>query len=210
MSDGYLSDKEQIEVIKQWWHRQGRFIAIAIVIGLLIGFGWRGWKQHEIKRSIAASRIYQSVIQAKQKNNTKAVIAGATVLVKKYPKTVYASLASLIAANAHVQEKNNAAALANLHWVVVHANAKRFKQVALISEARVLVADGQSKQALSLLSTTHDKSFQPLVDWVKGDAYTAMKAPKEARHYYQLAKQALAASPEAVALLNMKLATPDV
>lgn len=209
MTDGYISDKEQIEAIKRWWQKHGRFIAIAIAIGLLIGFAWRSWHQHLQKRNLQASRIYQSVSQASQKNDLKAVVAGTQALTNKYSKTVYAGLSSLLCAKAHVEAKQNQKALGNLQWVIDHAKAARIKQVASILAARIWVAEKNPKKALSSLSVVYDKSFDPLINWARGDAYSAMKNNEKAHHYYQLAKTGLAASPPAVALLNMKLATSN-
>ena len=36
-----LSNKEQADLVKAFWNDYGRWIAIAIIIGLVLGFGWR-------------------------------------------------------------------------------------------------------------------------------------------------------------------------
>ena len=35
----YMTDKEQIQQIKEWWGDQGKWLALAIAIGLALGFG---------------------------------------------------------------------------------------------------------------------------------------------------------------------------
>ena len=208
MTDGYISEKEQIESIKKWWSEQGKFIAIAIVIGLLIGFGWRYWHQLQDRREQNASAIYQSVLQADQANQSVTVVGGAEILMKDFADTPYASLAALIWAKEAVLVQKYDLALSKLQWVIEHSKVSRFQQIAHISAARILLELGKTDAALTQLNAVKTKDFAPLVDWVKGDAYRLTGDVTLSRQYYEDAKNALTALPPATALMNMNLAQP--
>lgn len=208
MTDGYISDKEQIESMKKWWSEQGKYIAIAVVIGLLIGFGWRYWHQMQVRRTENASAIYQSVVQADNAKQSVTVVGGAKILMKDFANTPYASLAAMIWAKEAVLVKKYDLALSKLQWVIAHGKVDRLKEIAHISAARILLEQGKTKQALAQLKSVNTKSFAPLVDWVKGDLYRQEGDAKLSRKYYQEAKNALAAVPPAAALMNMNLAQP--
>ena len=47
-----LSNKEQADLVKAFWNDYGRWISIAILIGLLVGFGWRWHNNHEQKQQM--------------------------------------------------------------------------------------------------------------------------------------------------------------
>jgi len=208
MSDGYTSDKEQVESMKRWWKEQGKYIAMAIVVGLLIGFGWRYWHQLQARRMENASAIYQTVLQADKNKQSITVVGGAKILMKDYASTPYASLAAMIWAKEAVLVKKYPLALEKLQWVIKHSRVERFKQIAHISAARILLELGKSKEALAELQAVKTKSFVPLVDWVKGDAYRQEGNAALSRKYYQDAKTALQGMPPAAALMNMNLAQP--
>src|SRR3990167_11172787 len=96
MLDGYVSEKEQLESIRKWWHSNGKFILIAVVVGLSLGFGWKYWHQLQLRRDENAAMIYQSIIQADSQNNMKTAQGCAKLLMNQFPKTPYASLAALL------------------------------------------------------------------------------------------------------------------
>ena len=55
----YLSGKEQMGIIKKWWHNwSGCAIAINVVVRLLIVFWWWYWYRHQIEKIECASQRY--------------------------------------------------------------------------------------------------------------------------------------------------------
>ena len=42
MAEGYESDDEQIEALKQWWHEHGTSTVVTVVVALACYFGWQG------------------------------------------------------------------------------------------------------------------------------------------------------------------------
>lgn len=208
MLDGYVSEKEQIESIRKWWHEHGKFILIAVVIGLSLGFGWKYWHQIQLRRDENAAMIYQSIMQANSQNNIKTVQGGAKLLIDQFPKTPYASLAALLSAKESVAQNNYADALTQLNWVIAHSDQPRLQQIARISTARILLAQNHPKEAMTIISVVNDKHFSPLIAWVKGDIDTQQGDAKNAQANYVAAKNALAQFPPAANLLSQLLAQP--
>ena len=208
MLDGYVSEKEQIESIRKWWTENGKFIAIAIIIGLAIGFGWRYFHTFEKRRAENAAMVYQSVTQADAQGDITTAQGGAKVLMDQFLGSPYASLAALLSAKESVAQNQLPAALTQLQWVIKNSNQKRLQQVARIYAARILLAQHNSVAAMNELKIVNDKSFEPLINWVKGDIDAQNGDATKARAHYADAKSALAEFPPAVDFLDKQIAQP--
>lgn len=208
MLDGYVSEKEQLEEIKKWWHSNGKLIAIAIVIGLAVGFGWRYWQKMEINRAENAAMIYQSVVQADAQNNITTAQGGAKILMAQFSSSPYASLGAFLWAKEAVAKNDLSTALAQLQWVIHHSDQNRLKQMARISAARILLSQGNLKAAMTELKTVNDKQFAPLIAWVTGDIFAQEGNAKKAAAQYQIAKNGLTGFQPAQTYLDQLLATP--
>ena len=57
-----MSDKEQIDMLKKWWTNYGKSILIAIIVGLLLGYGWNYYRTHQATTREQASLIYQKLL----------------------------------------------------------------------------------------------------------------------------------------------------
>lgn len=192
MLDGYVSEKEQLESIKKWWQTNGKWIAISIIIGLLLGFGWRYWHQIQLRRDDNASMLYQSIVEADAKNNYKTAQGGTAILQKNFSRTPYASLSTLLSAKEFILEKNDDQALQQYQWVMTHSDLPRLQQIARISAARLLLAQNHPNAALKIITIVNDKHFEPLIAWVKGDIDMQKGDRQKAYAHYQIAKNALA------------------
>lgn len=208
MLDGYVSEKEQIESIRKFWNEHGKFILIAVVIGLLIGFGWRYFHTLEKRRAENAAMVYQSVVQADSQNDVATAQGGAKLLMTHFSSSPYASLAALLSAKEAIAKNDLPGALTTLQWVIKNSDQKRLQQVARIYAARILLAQNNPTAAMNELKTVNDKSFDPMINWVKGDISTKENNAINARDYYAKAKNALAEFPPAVDYLDKQIAQP--
>lgn len=204
----YETDNEQLDQLKKWWVTNGTWVTIAVVIGLLAGFGWRYWQQQQSDRRQQASLLYQQLIGADSQNKRDEVIQIAAEMTKRYPQTEYASISNLFAAKTAVAQNNNDAAIPKLQWVIDHSKNPSLKQIARLREARVLLAINKAAEAQKLLATIDDKVYQPAIDEVQGDIYTALGDRAKARQSYQAAQVGLSAVLGEDPLLSMKLAQP--
>ncbi len=206
MLDGYVSEKEQLESIQKWWRENGKFLMIAIIIGLAIGFGWRYWRTLSMHRAENASVVYQSVLQADSQNKITTAQGGATILMNDFSSSPYASLSALLFAKEAVAQNALPTALTKLQWVIKNSDQKSLKQIARIDAARILLSQKNTTAAMNELKIVDDKSFLPLVNWVKGDIETQLGNAVAAKQDYLAAKKALAEFPPANDLLKQQLA----
>lgn len=203
-----LTDKEQVEMLQEWWKDYGKAIAIAVVVGLAIGFGWRYFRQHKVEHAEKASVIYQAMLTADSKKEYATAQQYATELVQRYNHTPYADMASLTWAREAVLQNNYQLALTQLHWVIDNSKIPTLKQIARLRASRVLLAQNKSQEALNVLKIVNDLMYQPLIDQIKGDAYAALGNHKASTASYQSAQTGLLAAGMEDPLLNMKLARP--
>lgn len=208
MLDGYVSEKEQLETMRKWWNENGKFLLIAIIIGLAVGFAWKYWRGMQVRYAENAAQIYQSVLDANTQNNTVTAQGGAKILMQHYSSSPYASLAALLSAKDFVLANNLPMALSDLQWVVDHSEQKRLQQIARLSSARILLSQHKPQLAMTQLNTVNDKTFMPMIEWIKGDIYTAENDAKNADAAYLKAKDAFAGFPPAQNLLTQELAQP--
>jgi predicted negative regulator of RcsB-dependent stress response len=188
--EGYVSEKEQIQLIKDWWKKNGSTILITIVLVFGLGFGWRYWHYYKNKQAEQASVLYEQMLSASIAKKTDDFKLFAQHLIKDYASTPYATLASLLSARANIEQNNLSDAQQDLTWVIQHGKNKSFKQIARIRAARLLLDNNKLQQALQLLKHINDKAFMPAILETRGDVFVAQGDKAQALEEYQTALQA--------------------
>jgi predicted negative regulator of RcsB-dependent stress response len=201
----YETDNEQMEALKKWWGDYGKWVVIAIVLGLALGFGWRYWQQQQLQKRQQASLLYQQIIVADSQKTRAAVVQLSAEITRRFPRTEYAALANLVAAKNIIAEGNLNVAASKLQWTLDHSRTASVRQIARLREARVLLALKKPAEAQKLLAVVDDKAFRPAIDEVQGDIYLALGDTAKAHQSYQSAQTGLSALGEDV-VLSMKLA----
>lgn len=185
--DVYLSEKEQIQKIKDWWKKYGTTLLVCLAIFAGGTFGWRYWQQYKVKRAEQASNLYMQMLSADLAHQTNNVQLYAQHLMADYSSTPYASFAALTLARENVNANDLKSAKGNLYWVVDHSGNKSLRQIAKIREARVLLALNQSQQALDLLNKVDDKAYGALIAETRGDIFLSLGNKTKALQQYQAA-----------------------
>lgn len=200
----YLTEQEQIELIKSWIKQYGLVILAGIVFATVLLSGWRYWQHRQAKILTHASNVYDELLYARAQNDTNAMNVQAKKLFSHYPQTSYGQLAALMLARNAIAAKNYPEAESKLHWVIDHSSTSALREIASLRLARVMLAEQQAQAALDLLQKIEDKSFIGLRDEIRGDAYVALKKIALARESYQAALQELPNAETARPLLQMK------
>lgn len=201
----YLTEQEQIQLLKNWLKSYGPSILLGFVIATLIAGGWRYWQNYRQRTLLHASAVYDEMLAARAQNNTNETLVQAKKLYSHYSSTPYADMAALVLARDATLKKNYPEAITQLDWVMGHADSSAIRQIARLRKARILISDKKPKEALSLLEKVNDSKFMGLIEETRGDAYLALTDNKAARNAYQ---QALAELPNADVtrpILQMKL-----
>lgn len=200
----YLTEQEQVELLKQWIKQYGLVILAGLLISLATITGWRYWQARQQRILNHASAVYDEMLTARAQNDTNNTRVQSEKLFSHYTGTTYAQMAALMLARDAIYQKNYAEAEKQLQWVIDNSSIRSFQQIARIRLARLLINENKAKDALTLLETVNDKSFNGLTNEVRGDAWVALKDSNKARDAY---KQALDDLPNAEVirpLLQMK------
>jgi len=200
----YLTEQEQIELLKNWIKQYSLVIIAGVLLAVAGISGWRYWQQRQNKTLNHASAVYDDMLTARVQSDSAATLVQADKLLGHYQSTVYGQMATLMEARTAVIKKNYSAAETKLGWVIDHSKIKAIRQIARIRLARVLIAENKPQDGINTLQTVDDKSFNGLIDEVKGDAYLAMKNTDQARQAYKLAISELPNAEVIRPLLQMK------
>ena len=191
--EGYASEQEQIEAIKKWWKENGKFIIVGLVLGFVVLIGSRTWIEHKHSLAEGASMEFEQLLVELNQQNNEAVDQRAERIISTYPKTPYAPLAAMALAKAKIADGDLAAAHEKLQWALDHAQQPEIQHTARLRLAKVLIAQGESTQAISLLDGADADNFRALYEEVKGDAYRATGDTAKAVQSYKQAMEAQAA-----------------
>lgn len=183
----YMTEEEQLQVMKSWWKRYGSLITVLFSVILLTISGFKYWNWHEEKIIQQASTTYEHLMLAFSNQDNKGVRGYANQLLTDYGQTVYADAARLTLAKLYIARTNYARAREELAHVAEHSKMLALQQVAKIRLARLLAVEKSYDSALDELDTVQDPSYLPTINELKGDINAAVDRNKEAIAFYSTA-----------------------
>lgn len=201
----YDSEKEQLEAIKKWWKENGRSITVGLVLGIGGVLGWTSWRTYSNAQAEKASIIYEQLVNLSNAGQTTVAAEQSDILMRDFPKSMYASLGALIRAKNAFEGGEQAKAEGYLRWVMENAPNPGVQNIARIRLARVVLANGKPQEALSLLNESNPQGFEALWEETRGDALVTMNDAAAARSAYERALVATGVSDTARRRLRMKL-----
>ncbi len=196
------TEEEQLERLKEWWSKNGKFVIAGLVIGLATVIGLRMWTDTRNSEAEAASQQYEQLLGLVEQGDSAQAEQIAGTLLTEYSSTPYASLAKLMLARLKVEQGDLVAAATFLRQVMDNAKQEEIRQLARLRLARVLLADGKADEALSVVEGADSAVIQADSEIIKGDIYLAQGKRAEARAAYE---RAMVLGAENQRLLQMKL-----
>lgn len=200
----YLTEQEQIEILKSWLKQYSGVIIGGILIALLIISGWRYWEARQAKTLRHASSIYDEMLAARLQNESDTIWIKAKKLNKDYKRTVYGQMAAFMLSKNAIDHNQYQEAKQYLNEAIKNSSTASFREIARTRLARVLIAENHAAESLEILKTVDDKNFLGLINEIRGDAYLSMNKPETAKKYYQLALNELPHADTTRPLLQMK------
>lgn len=209
-------EEETLEAIKRWWNESGKFIAMGIAAIVVLYFGWQLWGSSRTGVAAEASAIYDQLtgIAVVEPGQQVAVAERerALVLVERlkseYSSSTYALYAAMFGARLAVEANDLAAARQQLEWLLANTRSGMFGStdptlvaLAQLRLARVLLAQGQGEQALTVISGVEAGALAAEFDELRGDIYLGQGQADLALTAYEAAAAAGNASP----VLQLKL-----
>ncbi|SDS72382.1 Putative negative regulator of RcsB-dependent stress response [Halopseudomonas litoralis] len=204
----YQTEDEQVEKIKEVWHRHGVPVLTGVVLALAGVFGWNGWTNYQETKAANASAVYQNMLESVLQDDSEAGRTRgaelAETLRKDYPGTRYASFAALMQARLAVEAEDFAAAETLLRDVADDGSDKALQEVARQRLARVLAQLERAEEGLELFSAPISGELLAGREEVRGDLLLTLGRVEDARLAYQAALDATG-DPRARPQLQLKL-----
>jgi predicted negative regulator of RcsB-dependent stress response len=204
--DEFLSEKEQIERIREWWRENGWFLVGGVALGAIALFGWHQYQRHLDTRAVQAEELYVQVRDAVGDNDRDAAAKLVEQLRDEYASSPYTDQAGLILARAYLVSDTSKAG-EELRYVMEHTGDQELGLIARLRLARVLIYEMKEQDALNLLAVDDPGQFAAQIDEIRGDAYVALGDADAARTAYASALTAPGADWLNRNFLEMKLSS---
>lgn len=203
--DEYLSDKEQLERVRQWWRENGWFLIGGVAIGLLAIYGYRQYFVYQDRQSEAAAALYAAVKQATDDSDAAVAESVFQQLRTDYPNHAYTYQAALLVARGELVSAPDSAA-EKLRFAMEGSSDPELAMIARLRLARVLAYREQYDEALAVLAVESPGEFAGRINEIRGDIYVARGDTNAARTAYLEALVASGAELLDRSFLQMKLA----
>lgn len=200
-----LEEQEQIDALKAWWAQYGTYVVLAVALFVASVFGAQFWRYYQNRQAEQAAALYDKVEAADASHDAKKMADAAAQLAEQFPRSGYASRASLLAARADSWAGDAKGSEARLQWTLDHAASGEIKDAARLRLAGVLLDGKRYDEALKLLDAPHGAGFDGLYADLKGDVLAAGGKAAEAKANYRVALEKLDQSGGYRAMVQMKL-----
>jgi predicted negative regulator of RcsB-dependent stress response len=200
-----LSDKEQVERLRQWWRENGWFLIGGVAIGLLAIYGYRQYFVYRDGQSEAAAALYAAVKQATDGSDTAAAETVYEQLRADHPDNAYTYQAALLLARGELVSAPDSAA-EKLRFAMEGTSDPELAMVARLRLARVLAYREQYDEALAVLTVESPGEFGGRISEIRGDIHAARGDTNAARTAYLEALVGTGAALLDRSFLQMKLA----
>lgn len=185
MADHY-EEEAQVEQFKRWWGENWKSLAAGLILGLLVIFGWEGYKRHNVQQAEQASQMYEDLKMALDAHKNDEAIALGDKLIKEFSSTPYAANAALHLAQSAVQQNKLDDAVLRLRWVSEHSKDAGISDLAKLRLARVLWQQKKTDDALKLTEGDHG-GYTALFTELHGDIKLSQGDRTAARSAYEQA-----------------------
>lgn len=182
--DEFLSEKEQLEQIRQWWREYGWYMIGGVALGGALLFGWSQYQSYRQERIAAASAIYDELAVAVL--DRAEVRAGELLeeLRAQFPTSPYTDQAGLMKASLDLDLQEPDAAVAELRRVIAQTADDELALIARLRLARVLLHLERYDEALAVVDGVDPGRFIARFNELRGDVYLAQGDPERARTAY--------------------------
>ena len=170
--DEYLSEKEQIEQLRQWWRENGWYLIGGAVIVALGFVGLNQYRAYQTREAEAAEALYRE-LKADLDDDDR---AGADSLLGQleadHAGSAYLDQARLLIAEANLIRDTDRT-IDELEHVVDESDDPGLVKIARIRLARVLAWEEQYDRALDVLDIDDPGEFSARFNEVRGDIHAA-------------------------------------
>lgn len=167
----YKTEEEQVEDLKRWWEKNGKFVIIGGIVVIAGVVGGKTWKDFQITSSGKLSAQYDLMLQEMDSGNVDSAIQRATDLTDKNPDTEYALLATLAAAKMYVDKGDYDSAAQKLSATLSSTKDEKLQHIVRLRLAKVLIAQNKLDEAMTHATFPQVGAYASQYSIVKGDIY---------------------------------------
>ena len=203
-----LQEQEQLDALKAFWKQYGNLITWTLTF-VLAGFAaWNGWNWWQRNEAGKAGALYEELERGAQAGDAERTARAFGDLKERFPRTLHAQQAALLAAKVQADKGQGDAALAALAWVADQAADDEYRVIARLRASGVLMDQKKYDEALKQLDAAQQgkvREFDALIADRRGDVLAAQGKKAEAVTAYQSAHKAMDAKVDYRQLLDAKL-----
>jgi len=169
--DDLLSEKEQVEQLREWWRENGSWVIAGIVLGVGAIAGWNYWQSSQGEQRIEASMRFEDLAEEVNENRLEAAETVAAEIFTDYPATVYADQARLAMARLYMDQGRDVDAADALRALIDTGNNEEMKLVARLRLGKILLYQDKPAEVIELLEGFEDTGFAARYAETIGDAH---------------------------------------
>ena len=183
--DDLLSEKEQIEQIRNWWTVYGGYVILGVAAGALLLFGINYYQNSKLESQLEASSLYQQLTDYVVDGDLDDAEVVAGRLHAEFADTPYSAQAKLAIARLYMDKNRDQDAADALQELLAGSSGAELKHVARLRLAKILLYQDKAQEVVDLLVGQENTAFAAAYGEVLGDAYSALGRIADAQAAYQ-------------------------
>ncbi len=183
--DDLLSEKEQIEQIRNWWSEYGGYVIFGVAAGALILFGYNYYQTSKLNEQLQASALYETLTDHVVDGALDEAEVLAGQIGTEFAATTYASQSKLAMARLYMDKNRDQDAADALGEILAGDGDEAIKHVARLRLAKILLYQEKAAEVVELLEGQDNPAFSAAYGEVLGDAYHALGQIADAQAAYQ-------------------------
>ncbi len=201
----YRTEEDQIDAIKRWWEKNGKYLIIALIFIFAGVVGGGIWKDYKQTAQFTVSNEFDAMMEELRNEKTDAALKRGGQLIDKHKESHYAIMSSLAMAKIEAEKGNLDEAKMRLSWALDNNDKPAIEHIIRLRLIRVLIATGELNEALTHTMQGNMSDFASEYSVLKGDIYRAQGEFDQARSAYQHTLQSDGATPQTKQLVQLKL-----
>ena len=185
--DEFLSEKEQIDQMRDWWRDNGTYVIAGLVLGIGGVFGFNAWKDSQESVRVDASTRFEDLADEVAENRLENAELVADDLYGEFTDTIYADQARLAMARLYMDQGRDQDAAETLEAQLSAGNSDELKMVARLRLAKVYLYQNKPQEVLDLLAGFEESGFGARYSEAIGDAHFALGEYEAAEAAWQQA-----------------------
>tara|TARA_B100001059_G_scaffold132157_1_gene132324 strand:- start:651 stop:1334 length:684 start_codon:yes stop_codon:yes gene_type:complete len=187
--DEFLSEKEQIQYIREWWQENRSYILTALIIVIGGITGNNAWKSSVIEKQLSASSLYESLAVEISENNLEAGEIITDQISEDYSDTVYYEKAKLAMAYFYMSQSRDEDAANSLRGILSKSSDSELSLIAKTRLAKIMLYQKKYQEVINMLKGNFGHAFEAKHSELLGDAYFGLEEFDKAEFAYKAALQ---------------------